>query len=198
MVYTYPERVLPAGRTVDVREAVLVHDPVGLVPPGGLAGVEDEGLLDGHRRGGYDRLVRPGRLPVSRSRRPVRPRPVRVLPVPRREEVPLFLPVRRHPCHDRSRVDDHPTKTTRTSQGHEIKKLYLGVARGRTCRGRAPRRWGRRRGGRRTCGKGSASRAPRPWDGTGTRAAAADPRLSSLAPFDQQPSWSRLIGAREN
>jgi hypothetical protein len=82
-------------------EAVLVHDPVGLDPLGRAALVEDERLLDADALVGgaaADGLVGAGGLPVARSRRPVRPDSIRVLAVPRREEVPLPVSVARLGC----------------------------------------------------------------------------------------------------
>nr|ACN30958.1 unknown [Zea mays] len=92
-----PEAVLLARRAVDVGEAVLVHDPVGLLALGRLAGVEDERLLDGQRLGRAHGLVSAGGLPVPSPGGAVGPGPVRVLAVPRGEEVPLLLAVQRHP-----------------------------------------------------------------------------------------------------
>jgi hypothetical protein len=80
-------------------EAVLVHDPVGLGALGRAALVEDERLLDadalvGRRAAAaVDGLVGAGGLPVAGARGAVRPDPVRVLAVPRAEEVPLPVPV---------------------------------------------------------------------------------------------------------
>lgn len=49
---TNPESgVLVAGGAIDVGEAILVHDPVGLLALGRLPRVEDERFLDGHRPG---------------------------------------------------------------------------------------------------------------------------------------------------
>ena len=102
--YNYPQRVVGllacGGGSVDVGEAVLVHDPVGLDALGRLPGVEDERLLDGHGARRPHRLVGAGGLPVPRPGRPVRPRPVRVLAVARREEVPLLLPTERLLCNE--------------------------------------------------------------------------------------------------
>jgi hypothetical protein len=95
---------------VGVGEAVLVHDPVGLNAPGRLAGVEDERLLDTRRLGapfGRDRLIGPGGLPVPSPGCAVGARPVGVLAVPRREEVPLLVPEQRLVC----------TRTKRINQG---------------------------------------------------------------------------------
>ena len=80
-----------------------MHDPVGLHSLGGFAFVEDQGFLDAHYyfllsssrgvrfRCDTYRLVGARRFPVACSRRSVRPRPVRVLAVPRAEEIPLPL-----------------------------------------------------------------------------------------------------------
>ena len=79
-------------------EAVLVHDPAAADALGGLAGVEDERLLepDGAVVLGSDHPVGPRRLPVPRRRHPVRPVAVPVLAVPRHVEEPLLLPNHRH------------------------------------------------------------------------------------------------------
>ena len=72
-----------------------MHDPVSLDAPGGLAAVEDEGFLDAYlaaaRIRGEDGLVRARGFPVPRRGRPVRPRAVRVLALPRAKKVPLLL-----------------------------------------------------------------------------------------------------------
>jgi len=86
-----------------VRQSVLVHDPVGLDALGSSPLVEHQRLLHadlahaadaagrrGRRR--VDGLVRARRLPVTRRSRAVGASAVRVLAVPRAEEVPLALP----------------------------------------------------------------------------------------------------------
>lgn len=78
-----------------------MHDPISLDPLGRPATVEHERLLHPNLlcpAGGQDRLVRAGGLPVARRRRPVRPGPVRILPVPRTEEVPFLLAEGSFPC----------------------------------------------------------------------------------------------------
>ena len=90
---THLLRALLARCSVRVGEAVLVHDPVCLDAPGRLAGVEHERLLDPRHPAaalGRDRLVGPRRLPVPPPGGAVGARAVRVLAVPRREEVPLL------------------------------------------------------------------------------------------------------------
>ncbi|BAT03551.1 Os08g0116100, partial [Oryza sativa Japonica Group] len=75
-----------------VVEAVLVHDPVGLLAVGGAALVEDERLAHANAVDGVvDGLVAAGGLPEPGRRRPVRPRPRRVLLVLVAEEVPVVL-----------------------------------------------------------------------------------------------------------
>jgi hypothetical protein len=147
-IATYPEAVvLLAGGAVDVGEAVLMHDPVGLVALGRLAGVEDESLLDGHRLRRAHRLVCAGGLPVPGAGGAVRPRPVRVLAVPRGEEVPLLLAVQRHPCTDSSsteirsqqQVQGELRNLEQRLRGAAADDTYLGAARDRACIGR-PRR----------------------------------------------------------
>ena len=104
MLTTYPHggvaelhgAVGVAGVPVGGGEAVFVHDPVGLDALGRAALVEDEGLLDADALAGgaaADGLVRAGGLPVAGTRGAVRPDTVGVLTVPRREEVPLPVPV---------------------------------------------------------------------------------------------------------
>jgi hypothetical protein len=77
------------GRVV---EAVLVHDPVGLLAVRGAALVEDKGLAHADALDGVvDGLVAAGGLPEPRRRGAVRPRPRRVLLVLVAEEVPVVL-----------------------------------------------------------------------------------------------------------
>lgn len=67
-----------------------MHDPVGARAMGCAASVVNEGLLHAHRAFlGVHLPVLPGGLPISGPRRAVRPRAVRILAVPRAEEVPL-------------------------------------------------------------------------------------------------------------
>ena len=76
-------------------EAVLVHDPAGLLALGRPPRVEDERLLGTDERLAValpeDVLVLARGLPVPGLRGPVRPQPRRVLVVLLVEEVPLFL-----------------------------------------------------------------------------------------------------------
>ena len=73
-----------------------MHDPVGLEALWWLPAVEHERLLNADllavATGRHDGLVCASRLPVAGRCRPVRPRSVGVLAVPRAEEVPLLLP----------------------------------------------------------------------------------------------------------
>jgi hypothetical protein len=85
-----------ALRVVGFLEAVLVHDPIGLLPVRGAAAVEDERLAHADLAvAGADALVPARRLPEPDRRGAVRPRPRRVLAVLVAEEVPLVL--RRRP-----------------------------------------------------------------------------------------------------
>lgn len=88
-----------SGSVVGVGEAVLVHDPVGLGAAGRAALVVDEGLLEADEAlgvgGAADGPVGAGGLPEAPLRRPARPPPVRLPPVPRHVEVPLSLA---YPC----------------------------------------------------------------------------------------------------
>ena len=74
-----------------------MHDPVGLAAVGRPPGVEDERLPHADEPAAVPvlavahRLVPPRRLPEPRQRRPVRPRPRRVLAVLVAEEVPVAL-----------------------------------------------------------------------------------------------------------
>ena len=72
-----------------------MHDPVGLPAVGRPPGVEHERLPHADEPAAVlavaHRLVPPGRLPEPRQRRPVRPRPRRVLAVLVAEEVPVAL-----------------------------------------------------------------------------------------------------------
>ena len=73
-------------------EAVLVHDPVGLLAVRGAALVEDERLAHADALDGVvDGLVAAGGLPEAGRRGAVRARPRRVLLVLVAEEVPVVL-----------------------------------------------------------------------------------------------------------
>ena len=75
-----------------VVEAVLVHDPVGLLAVRGAALVEDERLAHADALDGVvDGLVAAGGLPEAGRRGAVRARPRRVLLVLVAEEVPVVL-----------------------------------------------------------------------------------------------------------
>ncbi len=76
-------------------EAVLVHDPVGALAAGSATLVEDERLAEAEDLAGAgDLAILAGGLPVPGARRPVRPRPVRILPVSWAEEEPLQVTLR--------------------------------------------------------------------------------------------------------
>ena len=77
-------------------EAVLVHDPVGLLAVRGAALVEDERLAHADAAGarGVDGLVAAGGLPEPGGGGAVRARPRRVLLVLVAEEVPVVLGAR--------------------------------------------------------------------------------------------------------
>jgi hypothetical protein len=88
-----------ALRVVGFLEAVLVHDPIGLLPVRGAAAVEDERLAHADLAvAGADALVPARRLPEPDRRGAVRPRPRRVLAVLVAEEVPLVLRRRSDPA----------------------------------------------------------------------------------------------------
>jgi hypothetical protein len=90
-----------AGGGVDdvVVEAVLVHDPVGLLAVRRAALVEDERLAHADAAGaGVDGLVAAGGLPEPGRRGAVRARPRRVLLVLVAEEVPVVLGARTDPA----------------------------------------------------------------------------------------------------
>lgn len=73
-------------------ESVLVHDPIGLDPLGRAALVKNKGFLDTHVFGAaVDGFVGASGLPIARYSGSIRADAVRVLPVPRGEEVPLFF-----------------------------------------------------------------------------------------------------------
>lgn len=76
---------------------ILMHDPAGFDPFRRLPFVEHKCFLHPDllsSAGGEYGLIGPGCLPVSRSRCPVGPSPVRVLPVPWSEEIPFEFPER--------------------------------------------------------------------------------------------------------
>lgn len=72
-----------------------MHDPVGLSPFRRLPTIENERLFDADLavtdRSKY-RLIGAGGFPVTGRRGPIRPCSIRILPIPRAEEVPLLLP----------------------------------------------------------------------------------------------------------
>lgn len=73
-------------------ESVLVHDPIGLHPLGRAALVKNKGFLHPHVfRAAVDGFVGASRLPVAGHSGSIRAHAVRVLPVPRGEEVPLVF-----------------------------------------------------------------------------------------------------------
>ena len=73
-------------------EAILVHDPVGLLAVGSAAAVEDEGFAHADLLEGVaDALVSAGGLPKASVGGSIRARPCRVLPVLVAEKVPLVL-----------------------------------------------------------------------------------------------------------
>lgn len=75
-------------------EAILMHDPVALLPLGSPASVEHERLFHSHERSrprAVNLPVFPRRLPIPCLRCPVRPQPGWVLPISQTEKVPLFL-----------------------------------------------------------------------------------------------------------
>nr|GMC51603.1 hypothetical protein Iba_chr01cCG7800 [Ipomoea batatas]GMC53599.1 hypothetical protein Iba_chr01dCG8150 [Ipomoea batatas] len=123
-VFTHPEAVaLLTSGPVNVGEPVLMHDPIRLLSFRRLAGVKHQRLLDPHWFRLSDRLIGSGCLPVTSPRRPVRPRTVRILPVSRREEVPLFFAVQRHICnakiqshHFQSLLENRQNKSEREIQ----------------------------------------------------------------------------------
>ena len=77
--------------SVNVGEAILVHNPIGLDAGWGLAGVENECLLDAKRFGAADGLVSAGSLPVAGTGSTVGAGAVGVLAVPWGEEIPLLF-----------------------------------------------------------------------------------------------------------
>lgn len=90
---------------VVVKKAIFVHDPISLHPLRGSSCVENQSLLHPHarlstkrRRRRHYGLISTRSLPIPRSRRPVWPRTVRVLPIPWTEEVPFLIPKRRLLC----------------------------------------------------------------------------------------------------
>jgi hypothetical protein len=83
------------GGGVRVVQAILVHDPVGLVAVRRAAPVEDERLAHAHAPdGAVDGLVAAGGLPEAGGRSAVGARPRRVLLVLVAEEVPVVLGTR--------------------------------------------------------------------------------------------------------
>ena len=142
--------MLGRSRAVNVSETVLVHNPVSLDASGSFSGVENQSLLNPQRLRLSDRLIGSGSLPVSRSRRAVRPRSVRILPIPRREEIPLLLSVQSLLCkiHDSTTRSDTKTNTQiiidsihRSIRFDSIRLdwiAYVEAPRDQTCRDRSP------------------------------------------------------------
>ena len=97
-IYTHPQAVFSANGTVHVGETILVHDPVCFLSLGRFSGVKHQRFFYPNRFRFTNRFICSGCFPVPGSRGPVRPRTVRVLPVPRWEEIPLFLSIQRHSC----------------------------------------------------------------------------------------------------
>nr|GMC47285.1 hypothetical protein Iba_chr01aCG9900 [Ipomoea batatas] len=130
-VFTHPEAIaLLTSGPVNVGEPVLMHDPIRLLSLRRLAGVKHQRLLDPYRFRLSDRLIGSGSLPVTSPRRPVRPRTVRILPVSRREEVPLFFAVQRHICntkiqshHFQSLLENRQNKSEGEIQSHRFRSL---------------------------------------------------------------------------
>ncbi|KAE8805147.1 NAC transcription factor [Hordeum vulgare] len=105
------------GEGVD-GEAVLVHDPCHLGALGQAALVEDESLLDADALAGggvMDGLVGAGGLPVAAAGGAVGADAVRVLVVPRAEEVPLAVAVHRLGCS----FIDHQSPTMVSKQSRD-------------------------------------------------------------------------------
>ena len=98
---TYAEgaaAVMVRGGRHALRQAVLVHNPIGFLALGRLPTVEHQRLLDAHLAvaiAHVNGLVSPRRFPVAARGRSVGPGAIWVLPVPRREEIPLSLPEQR-------------------------------------------------------------------------------------------------------
>lgn len=91
---TYSHRPFKPWRCARVEESIFIHDPLRLNSFRRRTGIKDQSFLDSYPPRPtrvYDRLVRSGRLPVTRRRRSVRPRSFRVLPLSRGEEVPLIF-----------------------------------------------------------------------------------------------------------
>lgn len=89
----YPQVISLASGSINIGEAILVHDPIGFFAGGGFSGVEHEGFLDSERFGFSDGLVGSGGFPVPTSGGSVWSRSVWVFSVPRRKKVPFFLTV---------------------------------------------------------------------------------------------------------
>ncbi|KAK7836489.1 hypothetical protein CFP56_022457 [Quercus suber] len=88
-----------------------MHNPIGFLSSWSFSSIENQSLLDPNRLRIPDRLISASSLPVPSSGRPIRPRTVRVLPVSRRKEVPLFLSIQSLTLHDKlfiSRMKPEP------------------------------------------------------------------------------------------
>jgi len=84
------------GLSGRVKEAILVHDPIGFGAFGSFANVKNQSFFYANfSTFGGDDLVGSGGFPVPRPGYSVGSRPVWVLPVSRAEKVPLFFPENR-------------------------------------------------------------------------------------------------------
>ena len=100
---SYPQVVgfLGSG-SVNVGEAILVHNPIGFDSFRCFPGVENQSLFNSKCFGLSNGLIRPGRFPVPGSGRPVRPWTVWIFSVPWREEIPLLFAVQSQFCSKKS------------------------------------------------------------------------------------------------
>lgn len=95
----YPQVVVfLGGRSVNIGETIFMHDPIGLDSFWGFSSIEHKSFLDPKSFRFSDWFIGAGGFPIPASGGPIRPRTVRIFPVPRRKEVPFFLSIKSHLC----------------------------------------------------------------------------------------------------
>lgn len=176
-----------------------MHDPVSLGPPGRAALIEHEGLLDPNILWpAVDCLVRARGLPVARHGRPVGAHPVRVLPVPRREEVTLVLPefgFLYKPKKAKPLINQHTTYTYNwiAYNRHKVQSFFHGgvlksgtnqvIARDQICKYQLLGWWLRGMAWTWPGFLGNAWLVLHPWDGIWTQEGGQSQKKQTCPPF---------------